>query len=142
MELYTMAEILRDQTQLVIERKGLKRPAVILVDHGTPAREVNAVRNALVDPLRELLGEKIYCLRAASMESREGDEYAFNKPLLAELLSTQGFNTGDVVIALLFCCREDMLVKMAISPRFVPQRNGVILNYVLTVLLSWVNIRS
>lgn len=102
MELYTMAEILRDQTQLVIERKGLKRPAVILVDHGTPAREVNAVRNALVDPLRELLGKKIYCLRAASMESREGDEYAFNKPLLAELLSTQGFNTGDVVIALLF----------------------------------------
>lgn len=97
-----MVQILSNHVCAVIEEKGLKRPAVILVDHGTPVRVVNEVRHYLTDQLREHLGSSISCLQGASMESREGEAYAFNKPLLEELLSTKGFNSGDVVIALLF----------------------------------------
>ena len=35
------------------------------------------------------------------MESREGGEYAFNKPLLENLLGSEGFDR-DVIIAMLF----------------------------------------
>jgi len=36
------------------------------------------------------------------MERREGDEYRFNEPLLENLLDQRGFNTGEVILSMLF----------------------------------------
>lgn len=36
------------------------------------------------------------------MERREGDEFAFNEPLLAKILATAPFDAGEVVVALQF----------------------------------------
>jgi len=57
---------------------------VILVDHGTPRADVNQVRREVADCLAPLLPGGI--VLQAAMESREGPEYAFNHPLLADLL--------------------------------------------------------
>jgi sirohydrochlorin ferrochelatase len=75
---------------------------VALCDHGSPKREVAAVRDALAMDLAELLGDEVEALAAASMERREGDEYDFNEPLLDKLLRRPGWNHGDVVISMLF----------------------------------------
>ncbi len=78
------------------------RPAVVLVDHGSPIPEVTAVRNGLAGQLSVLLEDRVQCLAAASMERREGDAYRFNEPLLERLLDRPGFNRGEVIIAMLF----------------------------------------
>lgn len=79
-----------------------KNPAVILVDHGSPARAVTDVRDRLADELRIRLGDTVSGVLAASMERREGDEYAFNEPLLATALRTPGYDSGEVVVAMQF----------------------------------------
>lgn len=79
-----------------------ERPAVILVDHGSPVPEVTAVRNVLAGQLSVLLEGYASRVAAASMERREGDEYRFNEPLLERLLDAPGFNEGLVVIAMQF----------------------------------------
>src|SRR5208283_5060273 len=48
------------------------------------------------------LGGAIGPLLAASMESPDGPDFAFNRPLLAEALARPGFDSGDVVVAPLF----------------------------------------
>lgn len=77
-------------------------PAVILVDHGSPARAVTDVRDRLADLLRARLGGAVSGVLAASMERREGDEFAFNEPLLATALRTPGFDSGEVIVAMQF----------------------------------------
>jgi sirohydrochlorin ferrochelatase len=72
----------------------------ILVDHGTPRKEVNQVRNWVQQALRQQ--EKV--VHACSMESREGDQYAFNLPLLQDCLRNV-LRTGSIQslqVALLF----------------------------------------
>lgn len=97
-----LLEILRDGVEGVIRDKGLHKPAVILVDHGTPIRTVNAVRQRLREQLATLLDERTSRLTAASMERREGEQYDFNEPLLEKLLDREGYCRGDVVISMLF----------------------------------------
>lgn len=75
---------------------------VVLVDHGSPAAAVTAVRDRLAMALRRRLGDAATGVLAASMERREGDEYAFNEPLLADALRMPGFDSGDVIVALQF----------------------------------------
>jgi sirohydrochlorin ferrochelatase len=79
---------------------GLSRPCVVLVDHGGPSPVSAAVRNRVADEVRSLLGSEAGPLRAASMESPDGPDFDFNRPLLADALAS--FGTGDVVIAPLF----------------------------------------
>lgn len=79
-----------------------RAPAVILVDHGSPVAAVADVRDRLADMLRIRLGDTVSGVLAASMERREGDEYAFNEPLLATALRTPGFDSGEVIVAMLF----------------------------------------
>lgn len=88
-----------DALPVVSERR---HPAVILVDHGTPMRSVNAVREEMTHQLAACLGDSVRCIAAASMERRPGPAYAFNDPLLENLLGSGEFGQGDVVIALLF----------------------------------------
>lgn len=60
------------------------------------------MRNKVADLVRAELAGAIGPLTAASMESPDGPEFTFNRPLLAEALALPGFDAGDVVIAPLF----------------------------------------
>lgn len=72
---------------------------VALVDHGTPAPEVNRLRNAVARDLGELLGREVV---ACSMERREGAEYDFNEPLLEHLPLQANFKGGRLLAAMFF----------------------------------------
>jgi sirohydrochlorin ferrochelatase len=81
---------------------GLTKPKVVLVDHGSPIPEVTAVRNFLAGQLSVLLADETSCVSFASMERRDGDEYRFNEPLLADLLASPAMARGDVILSMLF----------------------------------------
>jgi sirohydrochlorin ferrochelatase len=91
-----LARILADQVQAV----AVNSRRVALVDHGSPVREVTAVRDALAGQLQTLLGPEKR-VTACSMERRPGPEYDFNEPLLENLL-VQPQWSGEVVVALQF----------------------------------------
>ena len=90
-----LARILADQVRAVSPAPD----RVALVDHGSPVREVTAVRDALARELAGLLGVAV---APCSMERRPEPEYDFNAPLLADLLNQPGWNSGEVVVALQF----------------------------------------
>ncbi|HLP02892.1 MAG TPA: CbiX/SirB N-terminal domain-containing protein, partial [Opitutaceae bacterium] len=79
-----------------------ERPAVAVVDHGSPEPKVTAVRDAVAARLRERLGDAVRAVAPCSMERREGEEYAFADPLLAALLRRAPFDAGAVIVAMLF----------------------------------------
>jgi sirohydrochlorin ferrochelatase len=74
---------------------------VALVDHGSPARELTAVRDSLAREVGRMLGEG-FKIGPCSMERREGAEYDFNEPLLERLLAKSPWNSGDVIVAMQF----------------------------------------
>jgi sirohydrochlorin ferrochelatase len=96
-----MAAILEDNVRAKIaESSG--RPAVIVVDHGSPVRAVTAVREHLARQLRSRLGPAVRSVLAASMERRPEPEYDFNEPLLEHAFDRPGFDAGPVIVAMLF----------------------------------------
>lgn len=97
-----LAEIVAARVRETIAEKALTRPAVIVVDHGGPARASADLRNRVAAEARGALGAAIGALAAASMESPHGPEFTFNRPLLEDQLAAPGFERGDVVIAPLF----------------------------------------
>jgi hypothetical protein len=97
-----LAEALADRVRAAAAERGWRRPRVVLCDHGTPQRAVTAVRDRLGGLLVAALGGEVEAVAVASMERREGDEYAFNEPLLATRLATAPFDAGEVVVALQF----------------------------------------
>ena len=97
-----MAGMLADQVLRAARAAGWTRPAVLLVDHGSPQRGVTAVRDHLAAQLRAELGDGVTAVGAASMERRPGAAYDFNDPLLAAALRTAPFDCGEVVVALQF----------------------------------------
>lgn len=74
---------------------------VVLVDHGSPLREVTEVRNRLAEALQGRLGGR-FPVGSASMERRPESVYDFNEPLLARRLGLTPWNRGDVIVALQF----------------------------------------
>ena len=78
------------------------RPAVALVDHGSPAPEVTEVRDRVAARLGEFLGDRVSRVAASSMERREGERYRFNEPLLERLLGSPGFDRGPVIVSMMF----------------------------------------
>lgn len=98
---YCVSNIIRELVLEKIEEKNLKNPHVTLVDHGTPVKEVNQVRNHISQQLTEILNGRVAQVKASSMERREGKEYEFNEPLLENLLGQNDF-IQDVVLAMLF----------------------------------------
>lgn len=90
-----------ERVRTTVSRSGLGVVSVALVDHGTPLAAVNEVRNWVAERLAEELAGEVACVAACSMESRDGEEYAFNRPLLEQLLGSTGFD-GEVVLAPLF----------------------------------------
>lgn len=97
-----IARALADQVRALQAEAGLGRVPMLLVDHGTPQRAVTAVRERLGEQVRAELGAEIQCLGTASMERRDGPEYAFNEPLLERALASAPFDQGAVIIALQF----------------------------------------
>ena len=98
---YCVSNIISDLVIEKIDEKKLKNPHVTLVDHGTPLKEVNKVRNHISQQLNETLNGRVAKVIASSMERREGKEYEFNEPLLENLLGHNDF-VRNVVLAMLF----------------------------------------
>lgn len=96
-----VAEVLADLVRKKRDEEGLVNPAVTLVDHGTPRKFVNDVRNFLGIQLQELLQEDFGAVEVSSMERREEEEYAYNEPLLENLLGSSGFEK-EVILSMLF----------------------------------------
>ncbi|NDV62478.1 cobalamin biosynthesis protein CbiX [Puniceicoccales bacterium CK1056] len=99
---HKLVDILADRVREVIRDKKLSRPKVAVVDHGSPKPEVAMLRNEVSCALAGALGNEVCALFQSSMERREGDEFAFNEPLLEKLLRHPEWNHGDVVISMLF----------------------------------------
>jgi sirohydrochlorin ferrochelatase len=98
-----LAAILADRVRTApAAHRDDDKPAVILVDHGSPSRAVVAVRDHLTAQLRARLGNDVRAVLGASMERRPGAEFAFAEPLLEKTLDQPGFNAGVVVLAMLF----------------------------------------
>ena len=94
--------ILADRVRETMAARGLRRPALVVVDHGGPSRASAQIRDQVAAAVGTELSALVGGVRAASMETPEGPEFAFNRPLLEELLGGEGFSSGDVVIAPLF----------------------------------------
>lgn len=92
-----LLELLLDNARLLLDGSGLQQ--LVLVDHGSPKREVAAVRDALTEKIRLRLGSEVASVTAASMERREGSEYDFNEPLLERAL--RAFPAGPQALVLL-----------------------------------------
>ena len=99
-----LARILADQVRSAALSRASSLPQktrVALVDHGSPARAVADVRNALAKQLSVLLGPN-FIVAASSMERRASAAYDFCEPLLAGLLRQPGWSSGDVTVAMQF----------------------------------------
>jgi len=95
-----VAGILADQVREVARVQQLSRPWVVMVDHGSPQRDVGAVRDRIAAQLASVLGGESPTVLAASMERRDGPEYDFNEPLLERALA--GLDGAGVVAPLFF----------------------------------------
>ncbi len=73
--------------------------SILLCDHGSPSREMTAVRDALAAELRGELKLSGDDLMACSMERRPGKDYAFNEPLLESAI---GRARGEAVVLMQF----------------------------------------
>ena len=98
-----LARILCDNIETTLRAHGIPRSRVILVDHGSPTREVAAVRELLASQMRQILDPGI-SLHEAVMERRPGSEYDFTGRLLEEVLDELASSEDDtpVVLSMLF----------------------------------------
>ncbi len=92
-----LAHVLADNLKATGWKKGTG--TVLLCDHGSPVKEVTECRNRLAALLRKELRLRPDQLIACSMERREGEEYAFNEPLLEGAIQHA---EGEVVILMMF----------------------------------------
>jgi hypothetical protein len=98
----TLGAIVADRVRECAAAAKLDLPKVIVVDHGGPSPASALVRNMVANAALSELGGEVSSLMAASMESPGGPEFDFNRPLLAEALSSTGLSPGSVIVAPLF----------------------------------------
>jgi sirohydrochlorin ferrochelatase len=94
-----LARILKANVLATAEGASLNRLKVALVDHGTPAKSVNLLRNRVASQLAAMLATEVV---ACSMERREGSEYDYNEPLLERVDRLPSFGGGDLIVAMFF----------------------------------------
>ena len=100
-----IARALADHSRKTIRESKMHHPSLALVDHGTPLREVNQVREQVGDELEKLMSSEISDFSTCSMERREGKEYDFNDPLLESILEKWSENKDkdiQILVAPLF----------------------------------------
>ncbi len=94
---------LAHRIRATIRERGFSNPAVILTDHGSPLPAVTAVRNRLGQALAHRSDFASTDVSVASMERRDGEEYAFNEPLLETALRENArADHHEAVVALQF----------------------------------------
>lgn len=94
-----LVRITADHIRQTIATHRLRRPPVIVVDHGGPSPTSAQLRDRIAGAVRRELGSETAAVMAASLE---GEEYEHARPLFAEVLATPPCDLGDVVIAPLF----------------------------------------
>jgi len=94
--------ILASQVRRTMGEAALTRPVVLLVDHGGPAPQSAAVRDATAAALAADLAGEVARVVACSMESPEGAAFAFNRPLFADALETASQGDASLLVAPLF----------------------------------------
>lgn len=92
----------RVRAVLEVLTPSVEKPAVAVVDHGSPEPKVTAVRDRVAAQLRARLGAAVRAVAPCSMERREGPEFAFSDPLLAALFDQPEFARGELIVAMLF----------------------------------------
>ena len=97
-----LAEILAANVRQTLQSNALYSPEIAVIDHGTPEKRVNQVRNAVAAQVRELLGGDVAAVTACSMERRDGAEYDFNDPLLENLGQLKDWAGSDLIVAMFF----------------------------------------
>lgn len=97
-----LAEILTSHIRKTLNDNDLYTANVAVIDHGTPEKRVNQVRNAVADQVRSLLGSDVASVTACSMERRDGAKYDFNEPLLENLGQLEGWAGSDLIVAMFF----------------------------------------
>ncbi|POM60723.1 NAD-dependent epimerase/dehydratase [Phytophthora palmivora] len=100
-----VAQILLERIQEVVDFGTVNEDVTILVvDHGTPNRDVHESREFVAQELRGLLKpyQHVKLVDTACMERREGAEYDFNDPLLSVALDHFAVEKGIVVCAKMF----------------------------------------
>lgn len=92
-----LARILADH----VVGAGTAPGRILLVDHGSPRREVTAVREWLAERLQAMVPSA--AVSQAVMERRTGPEYDFNGPLLEQALDRLGGQGAQrIALAMLF----------------------------------------
>ncbi|KAG7390043.1 hypothetical protein PHYPSEUDO_009005 [Phytophthora pseudosyringae] len=100
-----VARILLERIHQVVDFDTVSEDVTVLVvDHGTPSREVHESREFVAQELRGLLKthQHVKLVDTACMERRDGAEYDFNDPLLAAALDHYTVEKGIVVCAKMF----------------------------------------
>lgn len=97
-----LAEVLAAQVRSVCHSEEIVLPQVAVVDHGTPYKPVNTLRNRVAEQVAQLLEGEVASVQGASMERREGPEYDFNEPLLEKLKAADGAHSRVLVCAMFF----------------------------------------
>ncbi|KAG6574647.1 NAD-dependent epimerase/dehydratase [Phytophthora cinnamomi] len=100
-----VAQILLERIHAVVDFETVNEDVTVLVvDHGTPNRDVHESREFVAQELRGLLKthQHVKLVDTACMERREGAEYDFNDPLLAVALDHYTVEQGIVVVAKMF----------------------------------------
>mmetsp|Transcript_3704 Transcript_3704/g.5013 ORF Transcript_3704/g.5013 Transcript_3704/m.5013 type:complete len:413 (+) Transcript_3704:1077-2315(+) len=90
------------RTKGKIQGLGDKGCPVVIVDHGSPTREVNQIRRGLAASLRRKLGDNVTCVIDCSMERRQDKAYDFNEPLLENVFDFGGLQEGPLILAYVF----------------------------------------
>jgi sirohydrochlorin ferrochelatase len=97
-----LAEALAERVESVMHTRKWQRPAVALVDHGTPVLEVNRIRELAARALADCLGDKVTAVMGCAMERKPDDAFAFNEPMLENIRGVKGFERGPIIVAMFF----------------------------------------
>jgi sirohydrochlorin ferrochelatase len=97
-----LAVIVTDRVHEALARRQLTRSAVVVVDHGGPSPASLAVRDQVAAEVSRAL--TFGPVAAASMEAPAASGRLAHGPLLADVLASPAFSSGDVVVAPLFLC--------------------------------------
>ena len=77
-------------------------PSIILVDHGSPYPIAAQIRNFVAGQVQAFLHDRARCVLPASMERREGTQYDFTAPLLADALRRPELHSNPLILCYFF----------------------------------------
>ena len=99
-----LADLLSEEVSGILDTNTFEEmPAVLLVDHGSPSREVADCRDLVAQQMGETLNGKVSGVVACSMERRDGQAYDFCDPLLeAALEEARERGAKRVILSLMF----------------------------------------